>query len=439
VSWWQNRGVGGQMITGIGKKTAVVSLFTLPIVVILCLGVVSCDLKKKGNDPGVSFTKIYDKSDEFSYTAVDIKQLADGGYIILGMVDRTPYLLRIGSEGDVKWDTKKSAFLNFRMTAKEAEEADGTDFIQPVADIIIINQEYYFFCSYFSNEKARLALLKISETDPNHVPTKIELSERSLGSAYVIPIDAKAISGDGMLILAANGNTNRIYLQKIDSNGESIWNSLVQIRFNKPCANDYPIADKRYSFIELEEISGSSGIYLHSYSQDSEDYPTCFGIAYMAPDFQTGTYNAEYTAKLPFIAIEWNGTTSSRARIEDGIISFYVNFENENEIPTAQQFELISTKPVCIKTIVVDDREIVFFAGSAKNNKIVLYAYNAIDGTFINKKYFGHTHIYEIAALIETNENGMALLATTYVAGRFGRICLFVLSHSELEDIADRL
>ena len=80
-------------------------------------------------------------------------------------------------------------------------------------------------------------------------------------------------------------------------------------------------------------------------------------------------------------------------------------------------------------------RRVVFFTGSAKSNRIVLYAFDYWTGEYINKKYFGHTHVYEASGLIGTRDNGLAILGTTYAAGRLGRICLFKLSKSELQDI----
>jgi len=98
-----------------------------------------------------------------------------------------------------------------------------------------------------------------------------------------------------------------------------------------------------------------------------------------------------------------------------------------------QQSELKGTTTLLIKAMTVNNGPVIFFAGSTKNNRIVLYAYDRLNGEQIAKTYFGHTHIYEVSALSVTDDDGLALLGSTFAAGQLGRICLFKLSKTDLE------
>ncbi|MCP5101983.1 MAG: hypothetical protein GY950_01325, partial [bacterium] len=92
--------------------------------ILLCLYLVSCNPKFTEPESGTSFQKIYHKDDLFTYSAIDVQQTRDGGYIILGTVGEAPYLLRVDNEGNYMWDTAPGAFNGCRL---------------PSASLLIIN------------------------------------------------------------------------------------------------------------------------------------------------------------------------------------------------------------------------------------------------------------------------------------------------------------
>ena len=195
--------------------------------------------------------------------------------------------------------------------------------------------------------------------------------------------------------------------------------------------------------------TGNNFYYFQSFSRSDivKELGICFTIAKI--DTGNGKVNTkgEFHVIKPFISLDFDIGESeavkfSGARLEDNIISFLVNSqlvkgedEGVDEVDGEFKDELFTTKPVYIKTMVVNGIKISFFAGSAKNNKIVLYAYDWSTPTLLNQKYFGHTNIYEASGLIGTSDGGLAILGTTYSTGLWlGRICLFKLSKAELED-----
>jgi hypothetical protein len=142
---------------------------------------------------------------------------------------------------------------------------------------------------------------------------------------------------------------------------------------------------------------------------------------------------------LPFIALHRHGFTASGAILVEGAVYFFIDTRIDREFGQENlllQFDLIASRPVYTRAVNLDDQEILLFLGSEKTKRIVLTAYNLSRGSIVpNKKYFGHTNVYEAAGLTRTADGGLAVLGTTYLAGQLGRICLFKLSKEELEQL----
>ncbi len=94
--------------------------------------------------------------------------------------------------------------------------------------------------------------------------------------------------------------------------------------------------------------------------------------------------------------------------------------------------ELVANAPVKILLTTINSKDIILYASNTRSRQIALYAYEKATGKFLGSKYLGFSNPYEIASLVSTKDRGLAVCGTTYVAGRFPRICLFKLSESEL-------
>lgn len=453
------------MSTGKRKKINIFFIFVL--LFFLCLCFASCDRKTTGTNLTESFKKIYEKPFTNNYTAIDIKQTQDGGYIILaevaaeGKAGSYPYLLKIDNQGNFMWDTGDTDNEIFQ------------DYTNP-ANLLVLKQDqqqqYYFFCNKVpgsqsnkvANVRSPIALLKLTDInnrpdEPEPVDFSYDLFNLNEVDYYddknrtIFPLHASITRDDFILLLAFDEPNSRILVRKMNINGERIWTDRHENHFQDICQYTHPILDKRHHFTSIVENdnTGNNFYYFQSYSRfETHQYSgICFRIAKI--DTGNGRINkkGEFPARRPFIALDCDISGSgevkfSGARIEDNIISFLVNFElvkdvgeSVDDIVGHSQVELFVSKPVYIMTMDVNGRKTSFFAGSAKNNKIVLYAYDWSTRTLLNQKYFGHTNIYEASSLIETKDGGIAILGTTIVAGWWlGRICLFKISKSELED-----
>lgn len=432
-------------MTGNEKKMKMRLL--VPVIFLLVL-FGACNLKNQGPDSNSSesFSRIYDKNDNHTYTAIDIKKTADGGYIILGMVDGVPYLLKISRNGEPMWDTTNAEGYN--------------KYRQPIKNLLKIKGEYHFFCNQQEmTEGAGLRNFALLKVNQNGEPEEIDIIGKNYdfirnnyiafkkNNLYALrPLHTVNTSSEFVLLLIFSEKYDEIFLVEIDDDYKmKFFNNTIKYR----CAYANPFLDKRSHFAgQIGTNENDVSYYFQSYSSetDYENSGSCFSVREVMPEISNSTLSQQDVNQRnnPFIAMEWDDNYSYKALIKDDIVSFSANpnisaVEDEN---THKQPELIESKAVYIKTMIVKERKMVFFLGSSKNNKIVLYAYDAdysakglLRDGFTKKVYFGYTHIYEAAALIETDDKELALLGTTYVAGQLGRICVFKLSKEKLENL----
>jgi hypothetical protein len=92
------------------------------------------------------------------------------------------------------------------------------------------------------------------------------------------------------------------------------------------------------------------------------------------------------------------------------------------------------TSDATVKSLVVNmhNREVVVFASQTRSNRLVLYFFNKADGELISTKYLASTNPVKVAGLIATRDEGLAVLAQSFVAGRFPRIAIFKVAMDDL-------
>jgi hypothetical protein len=94
--------------------------------------------------------------------------------------------------------------------------------------------------------------------------------------------------------------------------------------------------------------------------------------------------------------------------------------------------ELSPNAPVVIMNAMVNSTDRVLYGSNTRGKQIALFGYNPADGSFVGSKYMGFSNSFELASIKPTADNGLVVLGTTYIAGRFPRICLFKLSAEAL-------
>jgi len=94
----------------------------------------------------------------------------------------------------------------------------------------------------------------------------------------------------------------------------------------------------------------------------------------------------------------------------------------------------VDDAPVRIIKTTISGKEVLIYASNTRSRQISLFFYNKTTGVFIGSHYLGFSNPFEVANLVSTTDGGLIVCGTTYVAGRFPRICLFKLSSETLSE-----
>jgi hypothetical protein len=94
--------------------------------------------------------------------------------------------------------------------------------------------------------------------------------------------------------------------------------------------------------------------------------------------------------------------------------------------------ELIPNANVRIIRSVINTTNTLIYGSDTKAKQIALLFYDEATGALTGSHYLGFSNPFEIAGLVQTADEGLAVCGTTYLAGRFPRICLFKISKNDL-------
>src|SRR5690606_17845561 len=99
--------------------------------------------------------------------------------------------------------------------------------------------------------------------------------------------------------------------------------------------------------------------------------------------------------------------------------------------------ELVPDAAVKILRATSGTRKLLIFASNTRSKQIGLFFYDESTGAFISSKHLGFSNPFEVASLIQTEDGGLAVCGTTWLAGRFPRICLFKISADEIATVIE--
>jgi hypothetical protein len=94
--------------------------------------------------------------------------------------------------------------------------------------------------------------------------------------------------------------------------------------------------------------------------------------------------------------------------------------------------ELVPNANVRIIRSVINATNTLIYGSDTKSKQIGLLFYDEATGALVGSHYLGFSNPFEVASLIQTEDEGLAVCGTTYLAGRFPRICLFKISKDDL-------
>lgn len=365
-----------------------------------------------------SFTKIYDNNlYTIDYFPIDMVQTEDGGYLILGgrrLEDSNftgIYLMKADKDGNFVKDI-------------EVDES----FVNPIAQLAFVNNNYYFFCMDPLTLQAQLG-----QTDANMENVNISATSGELYYPSAMQVD-----GNNFVLLSYNHLTKQSVLAVVNTSGVSSQSKAFTIgagdQVEEPIINHFLRTGRQYPF-EAGRIPGGlyyfNGFYNYTFSlvftdlvqddprgvvqgiQDDGGFSAVKPLT--ATKFAAARFNFGDNYILPNTILNTTGTSSS---VDLG----------GNTFP-----ELEQNAKVKILRTVLKAKNVLVYGSNTRSKQIGLYFYDEATGAFLSSKYLGFSNPFEIAQVISTTDGGLAVCGTTYLAGRFPRICIIKIDASDIK------
>lgn len=360
-----------------------------------------------------NFTSIFD-SNQFSdgFYPIDMQQTTDGGYVVLAesKLDSTQltgvYLLKADKYGNFVKFIKADTLFN------------------PIGRLSKIANKYYFFCMRNTDTK----LASFDENLDNFT---------SVDVAYTNPA-ASAPLENGLLLLSVNTDSKQTIIAQIGLDGGTIRDKGFSFGdgddSEKPLSEHFLKQGKQYPFdvgMLTPGIYYFNGFYNYTFSLIFTNMTSDDPIGITAGQNDDGGFSA---------LVPLSSSKYAAARFNFGENYF---LPNTTIVATSQSTpsvllggltipELISETKVKILRATVNQKNVLVYAADTETRQISLYFYDEATAEFIGSKYLGFSNPFTIGNLINTEDGGIAVCGTTYLAGRFPRLCIFKLSKEEV-------
>ncbi len=389
-------------------------LYTVLVVSLL----MSCSEESNPEFDIQNFTTIFDNNQfDASYFPIDMKQTPDGGYIILGGRRLTDsnfagiYLL------------KADKFGNFE---KEIEVEETS--VNPIGKFTEFQTKYYFFCMDPLTQQAQIA-----NVDANLEAVTITPVQGGL----TYPAAASFVDNNFVLLGYNNGDKQTV-ISILNPDGGVLASKGYSIGtgedVEEPIIKHYIRTGKQYPF---EVGKAPSGLY---YFNGFFNYTFSLVFTDLTGDDPVGVVQGQqddggFSAITP---LSGNKFASSRFNFGDNFLIpnkdiSTSSITSSTDLGGYSLPEMVPNAKVRILRATSDTKNVLIYGTDTKSKQIGLIYYDEAAGTFISSRYLGFSNPFEIASLIQTSDEGLAVCGTTYVAGRFPRICIFKLSKEQLD------
>ncbi len=379
---------------------------------------VACDIAENGEiAPENRFSRIFDNNEfDRAYYVQDVKQTADGGYLLLGSTNIESssflgvYLMKLDAAGNFMWDFT------------------STEYVNPVSEILERNGQDFVVAMTANNPAAQL--LEVGEQT-------LTVQGGALDPLGDYPLAAAVTSDNQVLVLGYNRDNRRTRLYK--TGNDEAWEYDVfedtnpersgGILYNHLTRQIQPLP------FFVGEVGGS--YYFNGFN----NFNIALTFANATSGEQTGVLNGvRYDAALSALEpLEGNTFAISRYEVDgENIIAPRADIDpnlEPNDVATIQGFdfpELTRNARVVIRRGIVNNRPVLLYLSDTKNGQIKLAAFDEASGLFLNSRFFGEGNDFEIGGMSLTSDGGAVIVGRTFVAGRFPRICIFKIDEEEL-------
>jgi hypothetical protein len=405
------------MISVMLKKYYSLLLFVLGVSLLS-----GCSEKSNPSFDQQNFASIFDNSKfDASYFPIDMRETPDGGYIVLGG-------RRLSENSDFAgiYLLKADQYGKF---VKEIEVPASTG-VYPVGKLVEYQTKYYFFCMDAQTLQAQIANVDALLEAVSVTPVQGDLTYPA----------AASFANNNFILLSYNNNDKLSVISVLNTDGGILKSKGYDIGVG----SDDQIITEKY--------------VIEHYLRTGRQWPFEAGVMANGVYYFNGFYN--YTFSLVFTdAASDDPSNVAQGQSDKGGLSG-VSYLGANKFalsrfsygnnyflpgkdipggdPASSDFggftlpELVPDAPVKILQAKTDTKNGLVYASNTKSKQIGLYFYEQETGTFISSRYLGFSNPYEISSLIQTSDGGLAVCGTTYLAGRFPRICIFKISKDEL-------
>lgn len=394
------------------------NIFRYSLLVCMLIILASCAEDTSEQFEKEKFARIYD-NDRFdeSYSALDLIETPDKGFMILanraveGMdVKSGIYLLKVDESGNIVKD--------FQME---------DTYENAVPKLMMANGKYYFFCMS-TGSTANLIEFDEAFEAFNMIPVNL-----------TYPAAATYLPDEGFLLLSYDQVDKKMVFSKLEVNGNIQDSKKFSISdddsMEEPIIRHFLKTGPRFPF-EVGRIP--SGLY---YFNGFIDYT--FSLVFTSlgdnDDVDSFIYGQHDDGGMSSV-IPLSTSTFAASYFNFGAnyiipkVSMTDNISSIDDLPGVQLRELVPNAPVKLKTATSDTNALLIYGTDTRSKQIGLFFYNQADGVFRGSKYLGFSNPYEIGNFIQTSDGGLAVAGTTYIAGRFPRICLIKISKEELQE-----
>ncbi len=377
--------------------------------------------KKSDIKPENIFTKIYsDSNSDISYYPLDFSENGSGGYYILS---------------STSIDTTRTWLNTFIMETDDLGEMTWSvtldkPYVNPISNLISMGGAFYFFC--MDEISLGTYLLKIDES--NHTAELVKSFPE-----IVYPLAVSKTPDNGFLLLSYDRTTRSSSINKIDASFNISWQSKFKV-----------IEDAEEQLIDhLIKTGKNIPFFTGTVGEGTASYY-----------YANGLYN--YTLSLLFV----NASNGERAGVAQGyrydggassILSLEGNTFALSRFSFGEHFILPSTTidvnsitslsdlgggklaeiaadaETRVKKITLNGKPSIVFATNTNNNQVIVYIYDIASNELLTKKYLGFANPVKIASVMQTKDEGLALLVQTMVTGRFKRISMYKIPKEHLQ------
>ncbi len=363
-----------------------------------------------------NFTRIYDNNRyNTSYNPIDMRQTPDGGFLVLAsrrLEDSNfpgIYIMKVDEFG---------GFISEQLVDEQ--------YVNPVGDLIELNESYFFFCMTELNLQSHLMELNANG----------EIVETTnVGGSYPT---AAALDNNNMLLLGYDNVAKQSLLSIVSATGATLQSTGFSVgagdAVEEPIINHFLRTGRQFPFQVGKTAGGQyffNGFYNYTFSLVFTDLNDILGVV----QGQQDDGGISYLTQL-------SGNSFAAARFNFGDNYFMpsatlstTGISSSTDLGGFSLPELIDNAPVKILKSRIKETDVIVYASNTKSGQIGIYIYDIADGEFLGSKYLGFSNPYEIGNVINTTDMGLALSGTSYVTGRFPRITIFKISPEELTNI----